>query len=100
MAQKIKTATTAKTMENLTSMANARRIDEWGKFLELSECQKKSRGHSKEDQSMMWIDADIKRKFEQMKINGLDCPVRYMVNAALKVFLDANKEQVNKFLSL
>lgn len=70
---------------------------EWERFIELANEQKKTRGHSKDDQTFVWIDKDITKMFERMKVNGLEYPVRYMVNAALRVFIESNTLIINSY---
>lgn len=63
---------------------------EWDRFIEIANEQKKTRGHVKTDQTQIWVDKDITKQFERMKVNGLEYPVRYMINAALRVFIESN----------
>lgn len=85
-------------MANLTKKGNTEKIDEWGHFLEYCNEQQKTRGHEKSSQAQIWIDKDLKKKLEMMKALGLEYPVRYMVNAMIKVFVEANSQEVSKYL--
>lgn len=95
MAQKIKTAN-ASTMTDMTRTVNHKQIDEWGRFMELNEEQKNTRNADKGVQ--IWLNGELKQKLDLMKANGLKYPVRYMLNAALRVFLESNEEEVKKYL--
>lgn len=95
MSQNYKTAN-ASTMTDMTRTVNHKQIDEWGRFIEISEEQKKVRNADKGVQ--VWVDRELKEKLEQMKSNGLHFPIRYMLNAALKVFFESNEEYVDKYL--
>lgn len=97
--EKVKQASVSDDMAALARTGNRKNFDEWGKFIELANEQKKTRGHSKDDQTFVWIDKDITKMFERMKVNGLEYPVRYMINAALRVFIEANQQSTEKYLS-
>lgn len=88
----------AEDLSSLVRAGNKKEFDEWGKFIEYSEEQKRTRGHEKSGQSQIWVDDDLKSKLEKMKALGLKYPVRYMVNSIIRVFLDANSQEVSKFL--
>lgn len=94
---KAKSASAVSDMESLTRNANTERIDEWGRFLEIVDQQKKTRGD--DGRTQVWIDTKLKEQLEQMKANGLHFPIRYMLNAALQVFLEANKQEVDKYIT-
>lgn len=70
---------------------------EWDRFIEIANEQKKTRGHVKTDQTQIWVDKDITKQFERMKVNGLEYPVRYMINAALRVFIESNTLNINSY---
>jgi hypothetical protein len=94
MAQKYNPGTTANTMKNLTDSVNSKKINEWQRFIELAEEQKNHRTTDKGVQ--IFLDTDIKKQLEKLKLSGLNYPVRYLLNAAVRTFLEANENAVNE----
>ena len=88
MAQKIKKASTSDTMAEALASVNAKKVNEWKRFLEIAQEQKNTRNGDKGVQTL-----------EKLKLAGLDYPVRYLLNAAVKTFLEANSERVREQLS-
>lgn len=86
----------ASTMAELTRTVNHKQIDEWGRFIEINEEQKSTR--SKDKGIQVWVDKELKEKLDQMKVNGLHYPTRYMLNAALKVFFESNADEISKYV--
>lgn len=95
--QKYKKKSTEKTMDEAIANINAKKINEWARFIELSQEQKNTRNGDKG--VAIYLDSDIKKKLEMLKLSGLDYPVRYMLNAAMKVFFEANEEKIQEQLS-
>lgn len=81
--------------ESLDNVAS-NKINEWTRFLEIAQEQKESAGRDKGVQ--IFIDTDVKKTLEKLKLSGLKYPVRSLLNAAVKVFLEANKDKINEQL--
>ena len=76
---------------------NAKKVNEWKRFLEIAQEQKNTRNGDKGVQ--IFLDSEVKKTLEKLKLAGLDYPVRYLLNAAVKTFLEANSERVREQLS-
>lgn len=97
MAQKIKKASTSDTIAEALASVNAKKVNEWKRFLEISQEQKNVRNGDKGKQ--VYLDSDILKTLEKLKISGIGFPVRYMANAALRVFLESNADKMNEQLA-
>lgn len=86
----------SQTMEDAIARVNSNNINEWARFLELAQEQKNTRNGDKG--VAIYVSSDIKRKLDLLKI-GLDCPSRYLLNAAIQVFLESNKDKVDEQLA-
>ena len=84
MAQKIKKASTSDTMAEALASVNAKKVNEWKRFLEIAQEQKNTRNGDKGVQ--IFLDSEVKKTLEKLKLAGLDYPVRYLLNAAVKTF--------------
>lgn len=97
MARGYNKASTSETMAETLAGVNAKKINEWKRFLEIAEEQKNTRNGDKGVQ--IFLDSETKRTLEKLKLSGLNYPVRYLLNAAVKTFLEANSEKVTEQLS-
>lgn len=95
MAQKIKNASTSDTMAEALANVNNKKVNEWKRFLEIADEQKKTRYKDKGKQ--IWVDTETLKTLDMMKLAGIGYPVRYMLNAAVKVFLESNADNVDEW---
>lgn len=97
MARGYNNASTSDTMAETIAGVNSKKINEWKRFLEIAQEQKNTRNGDKGVQ--IFLDSEVKKTLEKLKLSGLDYPVRYLLNAAVKTFLEANSERVREQLS-
>lgn len=97
MARGYNNASTSDTMAETIAGVNSKKINEWKRFLEIAQEQKNTRNGDKGVQ--IFLDSEVKKTLEKLKLSGLDYPVRYLLNAAVKTFLEANSDRVREQLS-
>ena len=54
---------------------------------------------NKEKGVQVWLDKNLKNKLERLKASGIELPVKHLLSAALRVFLEDNEKYVNEQLS-
>lgn len=70
--------------------------------MELAQEQKDKRGGGVDKGVQIYLDTDVMNTLEKLRLSGLNgtkYPVRYLLNAAVRVFLEDNEDNVNKQLS-
>ena len=85
-----------------TSKNRKKKKDEWERFLGLAQEQKEKRGGGLDKGVQIYLDSHIMRTLEKLRLSGLNgtkYPVRYLLNAAVKTFLEANAQEVEEQLS-
>ena len=46
----------------------------------------------------VWLDKELKNKLDRLKASGVELPVKHLLSAAVRVFLEDNEKQVNEQL--
>ena len=82
-----------------TSKERKKKGDQWDRFLEIAQEQKDKRGGGVDKGVQIFIDTDIKRTLDKLKISGLSYSARYMLNAAVRTFFETNADKLNEQLS-
>ena len=54
---------------------------------------------NKEKGVQVWLDKNLKNKLDRLKASGIELPVKHLLSAALRVFLEDNEKYVNEQLS-
>lgn len=70
---------------------------QWERFLAYAREYKDD--ENKEKGVQVWLDKDLKNKLDRLKASGIELPVKHLLSAALRVFLEDNEKQVNEQLS-
>ena len=68
---------------------------QWKRFLELAD-EYKLKATVQDRGAQVWLDSDLKKKLELLRASGMKYPVRQLLNAAVSVFLEANKNEYEK----
>ena len=89
MSRGYNNASTKDTMAETLAGVNSKKINEWKRFLEIAEEQKATRNGDKGEQ--IYLDTNVN--------SGMKYPVRYLLNAAVRVFLEANADKIDEQLS-
>lgn len=97
MSRGYNNASTKDTMAETLAGVNSKKINEWKRFLEIAEVQKATRNGDKGEQ--IYLDTNVKKTLEKLKLSGMKYPVRYLLNAAVRVFLEANADKIDEQLS-
>jgi hypothetical protein len=69
---------------------------QWDRFLTYAQEYKDD--ENKEKGVQVWLDKDLKNKLDRLKASGIELPVKHLLSAALRVFLEDNEKQVNEQL--
>ena len=65
---------------------------DWDTFRKiLDEKAEQNRGKGK----LVWIDEDLKREIDRLKVEGLDIPTKYVINAIIRAFLQTYRDRMN-----
>lgn len=71
--------------------------DGWSRFCDYAnqydEMGSKSHGVT------VWIDEDVKAALEKIKAKACNLPLRHLVSAAVRTFIDQNKEDIQKAIT-
>jgi len=70
---------------------------QWERFLAYAKEYKDD--ENKEKGVQVWLDKDLKNKLDRLKASGIELPVKHLLSAALRVFLEDNEKYVNEQLS-
>lgn len=68
---------------------------DWKRFEELA----KQYASNKKADCPMFVDAELKALFDMLKASGLNIPVKHMINAVIKIFVEKNKDEIQKILA-
>lgn len=69
---------------------------QWERFLAYAKEYKDDENKGKGVQ--VWLDKELKNKLDRLKASGVELPVKHLLSAALRVFLEDNEKQVNEQL--
>ena len=100
MSRGYKDASTKDTMAETLASVNAKKINEWKRFLEIAQEQKTTKTGDKGIQ--IYLDTNVMKTFEKLRISELNetkYPLRYLINAAIRVFLEANADKIDEQLA-
>lgn len=84
------------------SKGKKKSADQWNRFLNLAQEQKDKRGEGVDKGVQIYLDSDIMKTLEKLRISGLNgtkYPVRYLLNAAVRAFLETNADKIEEQLS-
>ena len=68
--------------------------DEWKNFLEYAREYKETKGPC----IQIWLDADINYTLEAIRQSGTKIPVKHLLSAAVRVFLESNADEVRALM--
>lgn len=89
-ATQAKVAPAPKEKTNITSEA----ADGWGRFCDYAhqynDVESKSRGVT------VWIDEDIKQALDKIKLAACNVPVRHLVSAAVRTFIEEHNKEIKE----
>lgn len=84
------------------SKGKKKKVDQWNRFLELAQEQKEKRGAGVDKGVQIYLDTEVMNTLERLRLSGLNgtkYPVRYLLNAAVRTFLEANASKVEELIS-
>lgn len=70
---------------------------DWRRFVSIAD-EMKSNASSEDKGVQIWLDTRIKTQLEMLRASGMKYPVRQLLNAAMKVFLENCADDVRKQL--
>ena len=68
---------------------------EWKKFEELA----KQYATNKKTDCPIFVDTELKMLFDKLKASGINIPVKHLINAAIRVFVERNKQDIQEILN-
>lgn len=71
--------------------------DGWSRFCDYANQYNNVEGKSRG--ATVWIDEDVKAALEKIKAKACNLPLRHLVSAAVRTFIDQNKEDIQKAIT-
>lgn len=68
---------------------------EWKRFEELA----KQYATNRKADCPIFVDTELKMLFDKLKACGINIPVKHLINAAIRVFVEKNKQEIQEILN-